>query len=228
MEEKSFLAALQLADSFFPSGTVTLSHGLEAYLANEELSVSDISDILKTHLEVKVGPLDLVAYSHAYDAVEHGDIPKVHEIDRFFHVSLVSEEIRRGSIRSGRATLETLSQVTAAPHLRRFLRGVRSGLSNGHAPVCSALAHVNWDVPKRTGGLLMLHTFAVGYLGAAIRLGSIGHTDAQRMLWRARQRFVPIVDLALETPLADMGSFAPVADIRTMQHAHLEVRLFST
>ena len=228
MEEKSFLAALQLADSFFPSGTVTLSHGLEAYLADEELSASDISGIFNNQLEAKVGPLDLVAYSHAYDAVKHGEVSKAHEIDRYFHVSLVSEEIRQGSIRSGRATLETLSQVTAVPILQTFLRGLRSGLSNGHAPVCSALAHINWDIPKRAGGLLMLHTFAVGYLGAAIRLGSIGHTDAQRILWKARQRFVPIVDLAMETPLAEMGSFAPIADIRTMQHSHLEVRLFST
>ena len=228
MEEKSFLAALQLADSFFPSGTVTLSHGLEAYLANEELSANDISDILNNQLEVKVGPLDVVAYSHAYDAVERGEVPKAHEIDRYFHASLVSEEIRQGSIRSGRATLETLSRVTAVPILHTFLRGVRRGLSSGHAPVCSALAHFNWEISKRAGGLSMLHTFAVGYLGAAIRLGSIGHTDAQRILWKARQRLVPIVDSALETPLAEMGSFAPIADIRTMQHSHLEVRLFST
>ena len=33
MDDTALLAALQLADSFFPSGTLTLSHGLEAFLS---------------------------------------------------------------------------------------------------------------------------------------------------------------------------------------------------
>jgi urease accessory protein len=75
---------------------------------------------------------------------------------------------------------------------------------------------------------MYLYSFSVSFLGAAIRLGCLGHREAQRILLTLRSRFSPLVDTALELSTEEMHAFAPIADIRAMQHAHLPVRLFSS
>ena len=68
----------------------------------------------------------------------------------------------------------------------------------------------------------------VSFLGAALRLGCLGHRKAQRILLGLRPHLSALVDEALECDLEEMGAFAPLADIRAMQHAYLPVRLFSS
>ena len=43
MADAALIAALQLADSFFPSGMVTLSHGLEAFISQQPASETDMT-----------------------------------------------------------------------------------------------------------------------------------------------------------------------------------------
>jgi urease accessory protein len=75
---------------------------------------------------------------------------------------------------------------------------------------------------------VLLYTFMVSFLGAALRLGSIGHREAQRILLSLRPRLSSLLDMVWERDLDEIGAFAPLADIRAMQHAYLPVRLFSS
>lgn len=231
MDDAALIAALQLADSFFPSGTLTLSHGLEAFLSLQPESGKDIPHLLEDYLRHKVAPLDLVAYLHAYRAAETADLEQLHYIDRYLTASLLPQELRQGSARSGRALLETLRPLE---HLKNdalfqaFVAGVRTQHSEGNAPICLALVCLNWGVPRRAGGIVLLYTFMVSFLGAALRLGSIGHREAQRILLSLRPQLSSLLDMVWERELDEMGAFAPLADIRAMQHAYLPVRLFSS
>ncbi len=231
MDDTALLAALQLADSFFPSGTLTLSHGLEAFLSLHPESGKDIPRLLKDYLQHKVVPLELVAYLHAYRAVEAADLEHLQHIDRYLTASLLPQELRHGTARSGRALLETLRALEYLEHnalFQAFVTGVRTQQSDGNAPICLALVCLNWQVPQRAGGIVLLYTFMVSFLGAALRLGSIGHREAQRILLSLRPQLSSLVDMVWERDLEEMGAFAPLADIRAMQHAYLPVRLFSS
>ena len=73
-----------------------------------------------------------------------------------------------------------------------------------------------------------MYTFAVSFLGAAMRLGCLGHREAQRILLALRSRFPLLVDDALRRDLDEMSTFAPLADIHAMQHTYLSVRLFAS
>ncbi len=128
MDDEAFIAALQLSDSFFPAGTVTLSHGLETFLSDQSTAL-DLSQLLHNYLERKMTPCDLVAYAHAYRAAEEGDVERLHQIDRYLHVSLLPQELRQGSARSGRATLETLRRLVEEPLFQTFLVGIDAGKS---------------------------------------------------------------------------------------------------
>ena len=227
MDDSAFIAALQLTDSFFPSGAVTLSHGLETFLSGQSEAV-DLSQLLRDYLERKIAPFDLVAYMHAYRAVAGEDIERLHRIDRYLNVSLLPQELRQGSLRSGRGTLEALRRVVEEPLFQTFLAGVNAGKSNGHLPICLAILHHIWRIPRRRGGCMLLYAFMVNFLSAAIRLGCLGHREAQGLLIHFRPQVTPLVERALDSLLEEIGAFVPLADIRAMQHAHLSVRLFSS
>ena len=141
---------------------------------------------------------------------------------------MLPQELRTGSVRSGRALLETLGPLVEAPLLQMFLTDVRAGKTPGNSAVCLGLLCIVWAIPHRTGGIVLLYTFMVSFLGAALRLGCLGHTAAQRILIELRSHLSPLVDEALECDLEEMGAFAPLVDIRAMQHAYLPVRLFSS
>jgi len=228
MDDAALIAVLQLADSFFPSGAVTLSHGLEAFVSLSPQSQTELPRLLADYLKNKVAPLDLVVYVHAYRAAEAADLARLHVIDQYLTVSLWPEELRQGSARSGRALLDTVSSAGTVPLLQDFLREVQQGNSEGNVPVCLGLLHALWDVPLRAGGIAFLYTFAVSFLGAALRLGCLGHREAQRILLSLRSCFSTLIDTALERKLEEASAFAPLADIRAMQHAYLSVRLFSS
>lgn len=61
-----------------------------------------------------------------------------------------------------------------------------------------------------------------------MRLGCLGHRETQRILLALRPLFSTLVDEALVRELEEMSTFAPLADIRAMQHASLSVRLFAS
>ena len=227
MDDTAFIAALQLTDSFFPSGAVTLSHGLETFLSDQSTAI-DLPQLLHDYLERKIAPCDLVAYAHAYRAAAAGDIERLHQVDRYLNVSLLPQELRQGSVRSGRGTLETLRRSVEEPLFQTFLAGVDAGKSGGHLPIGLGLLHRIWRIPQRRGGCMLLYAFMVNFLSAAIRLGCLGHREAQGLLIHFRPHVMPLVEQALERQLEEIGAFVPLVDIRAMQHAHLSVRLFSS
>lgn len=228
MDDASLVAALQLADSFFPSGMVTFSHGLETFVSLGLQAGEDILPLLADYLRGKIAPCDLVAYAHAYRAAEREDFARLQEIDRYLTASLLPQETRQGSSRSGRAILETLRATVDAKIFQQFASAVQTGDSAGNAAVSLGVLCAVWTIPLRAGALLHLYTFAVSFLSAALRLGHLGHREVQRILLELRPQFPPLVDMALGQGLEELYAFAPLADIRAMQHAYLPVRLFSS
>jgi urease accessory protein len=228
MDDTSLAAAFQLADSFFPSGMVTFSHGLETFVSLGLCAGEQLARLLEDYLKGKVAPCDLVAYAHAHRAAQAEDLARLQETDRYLTASLLPQEIRQGSARSGRAILETLRHAVDDAIFQQFTHAVRKGESDGNASVSLGVTCAIWNIPLRAGALLHLYTFAVSFLGAAVRQGHAGHRETQRILLALRPQLSPLVDQALEQRLEEMCSFAPLADIRAMQHAHLPVRLFSS
>jgi len=228
MDDTSLLAAFQLADSFFPSGMVTFSHGLETFLSMNSASDVDIPLLLADYLTGKIATCDLVAYAHAHRAATTNDLSHLQAIDNFLTATLLPQELRQASARSGKALLDTLQPTIDASLFQKFREAVRRGDTDGNAPICLGLLCSVWGIPLRTGALLHLYTFSISFLSAALRLGHLGHREVQSILSRLRPQFPPLVDAALASDLEDMSAFAPIADIHAMQHAYLPVRLFSS
>jgi urease accessory protein len=196
--------------------------------SGEMPSPGEIPQLLDDYLIGKLAPCDLVAYAHAYRAAEVAALDRLHLIDRQLTASVWPQELRQASVRSGRAMLQTLTPLVEAPLLHTFTQGIQDGHSEGNASVCLGLLCTLWQIPIHAGGIIHVYIFAVSFLGAAMRLGCLGHWEAQRILLALRPRFPLLVDDALQRDLDEMSTFAPLADIHAMQHAYLLVRLFGS
>lgn len=71
-----------------------------------------------------------------------------------------------------------------------------------------------------------LHNFLTGLCGAALRLGVIGHINAQILLKNMAPTLETIVQEAIATELDDMWSCTPFIDIAQLTHHALPQKLF--
>ena len=89
------------------------------------------------------------------------------------------------------------------------LVGYASGLSAHHTAALSA------------------HGLSVSIVGAALRLGAIGHVDAQRILLRQRGESARFIDAPVPQ-LEDLGAWVPAAEIASMAQEARRGRLFAS
>src|SRR5262245_66490144 len=77
----SILPALELADSFFPSGLFTQSHGLEGYAGAGLAGADQLEPLLHTYLLHLAAPGDALAARWVVRAMAAGDLALVGAID---------------------------------------------------------------------------------------------------------------------------------------------------
>ena len=100
------LVLMQLADSFFPSGSFTLSHGLESLIQTGKLQQpEDLVVFLRLLLSNKIGTCDLVALIHGYRGSANNDLEIVRQADRQLYGQSLIATTRQTQRQSGRALL---------------------------------------------------------------------------------------------------------------------------
>lgn len=225
----ALLAALQHGDSFFPSGGVAFSWGLETLL-NDGLvrDHAQVHGFVSDQLRHRWATLDrpALAASHRCAGDLAGDLDGVVQVDELLEAMSLAREFREGSRRAGAALLgvhEKLGTGTAAAYQRL----VRDGRAPGHLAVVQGLAWRGAGLGETDAAAVSAYTLCVGFLGAALRLGRIGHVESQRSLSVLREEIADIL-IGPAPALEDMAAYAPEADIAAMRHETQEVRLFVT
>jgi len=225
--DEATLSSFRLADSFLPTGTHTASYGLEQFVqADRVTGADDLRDVLVTYLRRQVGPSDLVALRTAHAGALDGDLDDIREADRQLLAVTLPAEFRESSLSGGERLLSLQCDIHEDSLLTRYANRIDAGESPGtHAAVVgvtTALAGVD----ERDACLLYCHEFITGLLGAAQRLLSLGHTDAQRLLDALQAVVIDVVDDSADRTLAEMTSFAPLVDVLAADHERAQRRLF--
>ena len=100
------LALMQLSDSFFPSGSFTLSHGLEYLVQTKQIkSAAELETFLQILLLYKIGSCDLVALIHAYRGSQQHNWQLILNADRQLYSQTLIAKNRQTLQKSGRALL---------------------------------------------------------------------------------------------------------------------------
>lgn len=107
-----------------------------------------------------------------------------------------------------------------------FHDAITSGKCAGHHAVAHGLACAALGIKARPALLAFAYALAANQTAAALKLISIGQTQAQAVLGAAGVAMTAAADSALARTLDDFGAFTPGLDIRAMQHEHLFRRLF--
>jgi urease accessory protein len=234
MRGETLLAVLQLSDSAFPTGRYTLSHGLETFVHEGLLATPSepgtLARLLGGYVRFGVGPSDGVALACAHRAVDPDggvDIELVALADQRLSAVKLAREAREASTRTGRALLAAAPAV-AGVQMRGYADLIDlCRVPGNHAVVLGLLAAL-LDVPRFDATAGELSACAIGWLGAAVRLGLTDHLTAQLVLRRVRPALSDAAERAVGCDVDDISSCTPLADVMSMRHEQAELRLFSS
>jgi len=219
-EGANLLAALQHGDSFFPGGATAFSWGLETLVGEDRVATAaDLRVYVETQLRGRWATFDRAATIAAHRAA--GDLDRVAVIDRLIDAQTLARELRQASRRIGGALL-TVHRRLGTPGAEAY-----AALENapGHGAAVQGMLWHGAGVPESAADAMAAHQLCIGLLGAALRLGLIGHVDAQAILTDMRPVVAAV--MAGEPPdIDDIGAFVPEAEIAAMRHETQDSRLF--
>ncbi len=223
------LILIQLADSFFPSGSYTLSHGLESLVQQDKIQQSeDLRAFLQILLHNKIGTCDLVALIHAYQGSAIDNLEMIKQADNQLFAQNLIEITRKTQRQSGRALL-MVAQSTWKNEQLDVLDHSRL-LHQFHClhPVVFGVVGSIAGLTVTDTAVAFLHGFVTGLLGAAIRLGILGHLQAQQILLQLASDIEATYHTASSMSLNQMWSCTPAIDLAQMHHGKLASRLFAS
>jgi urease accessory protein len=218
------LALLHYGDSAYPAGGFAFSWGVEGLSLDGYLNDrKELDDLVADHLTLRWNGMDRILLLRAYAAI---DVEAMREVDVLAEITTPLAEMRDGSRRAGRALLGVASR-----HGGRLSFAYRAAFSDdkrlGHLPVAQAISYRDAGLGVEAGQMLSAWSLVTGLISAAVRLGVVGHVEAQKSLGEAR---CVIADLLARPadPDAEPWSFTPMIDIAIARGPCRDVRMFST
>lgn len=223
------LSMLQLSDSFFPTGMYSMSNGLEAiFYSGRKMKAGELRDLVTTFVEYQIGPADCTALGNAYEQAAKSNLPKLLEVDRTIFSMKLVQEIRDASIRSGTQLVRCIRSFSDNKILGQYDDAIRGGQAFGPYSVALAVAANAFLIPKEKAALVMLYSFSVSIVGAALRLGMLQHFDGQKVIDELKPTIVKVTKANINRPIEGMWQFAPSIDIIQISHERMNSKMFIT
>ena len=224
----SLALLLQLADSSFPSGSFTISWGLEGMVATGEVAgEAGVGGFVTEQLHRRWASFDRVVAHLVAAALASNDpgarVLEVLELDELVEAMSLPPLQREASRAAGRTFLASAATVVGGE-----LDAMRQSLDAAHAaqhltvvhPLVFLLAGARLRDAEVVSGMQLIQQLAT----AALRLGVIGHLGAQRVIAAGRGELETIV----AAPLVDLrpAQFVPRAEMAMYRQPMLATRMF--
>ena len=223
------LSMMQLSDSFFPTGMYSMSNGLEAiFYSGKKMKSEELCELVKTYLEYQIGPADCTALGNAYEHASTSNLPKLLEVDRAIFSMKLVQEIRDASIRSGTQLVRCIRSFSDNKILCQYEDAIRGGQAFGPYPVALAVAANAFLIPKEKAALIMLYSFSVSIVGAALRLGMLQHFDGQKVIDELKPTIARVIKANINRPIEGIWQFAPSIDVIQISHERMNSKMFIT
>jgi urease accessory protein len=222
----TLFATLQLADSFFPTGMFTQTHGLESFVAAGTAGAAQIEPLLHGYLLHIAAMGDALAARWVARAAHAGDLDLVAQIDERLEATKLAPEGRLISRRCGGRVLLLGADIFGGGPPREYAARVHAGNAHGHQAVALALLAAAAGLDEAAAVAIELHGFAVSLISAAVRLGALDHAAAQRLLLRARPVLAEAATAGETSDWRDIGGFAPWIELMQFQHTYADLHMF--
>jgi urease accessory protein len=236
----SKLAAFQQADSFFPAGTLACSWGLETLFGDCRLPglkpsapkptrrlpqpgrANTIAEFIRYQLSHRWSSFDRPFLFAAWQAADYE--AELIDLDSQIDAMTLAKEMREGSRRNGGSLLRVHAEL-GTQGAARLQQLVEDSVLQGHLPVVQGAIWRQLGLAWEDVEVAAIHGFCTTLASAALRLGLIGHIEAQRVLTEVQ---IDLPALLEGQPLApsEVHSFVPLTEIAVMRHEHQALRLF--
>jgi urease accessory protein len=224
------LNLLQFADSQFPSGSFAFSGGLEALFNDQKISTPEqVYDFIAAQLTHRWNSLDRVALCRSFNLCrsfkQTSQVDDLVSIDKEVDALTLSEGLRNGSCRNGAALLSIHSRLGTA-YCKEYRQLILCGEAPGHIAVIQGLVWSQNSFSELQAQAASAHGVCTDLLGAAMRLGKLGHLHAQLI----RQNLSLLASELLSEPVSNqqlMHSYLPATEIAAMRHEVSDQRLFA-
>jgi urease accessory protein len=206
------MTLVQWLSPAFPTGGFAYSHGMEQVISDGGIrSGADLEAWLADVLRFGAGKQDAILLSSALEPGADLD-----ELAALCIALQPSAERLREVAEQGAAFARTVAALTGVEVEERPL------------PVAVGAAARGLGLEKREVVALYLHAFASNLVSAAVRFVPLGQNEGQAALSRLHPLIGRLADEAAETALDAIGSAAMGADLASMRHEELDVRIFKT
>ena len=217
----AFAAALTMGDSAFPSGAFTASWGLEGLHADGLVPDAEaLRELVLGQLRHRWATLDrpLLRRAHASATSE-----ALVAVDELCEAVTLAPAARLASRRAGAATLTMHAQLGSL-RAARHLALVKASSAPGHLVVAQGAVWAEAGIELDAAEVMVGLQHARQLTSAAIRLGIVGHVDAQRTMAAASDEVLALVATACPH---EPSSTTPLADIAMLRHPQRSSRLFA-
>jgi urease accessory protein len=224
-----FLSALQLADSFFPTGMYAHSQGLEGMVHRGLVSSpSDVEEFQRNQFTWSVLPSDGVALLNSHRSAIRGDLATILAIDQLLSALKLPSELRAVSVQVGHRLLdETVPFVSHRLH-GDYRAKVATQEAPGNGAVALGVVAFSLNIPEEPALMVFCHSHATSVLGAALRLLPMTHVDAQGIQHRLHSLLMDQIQEIRERSWEEIIAFTPELDVAAMGHESDELRMFAS
>ena len=225
------ISIMQMSDSFFPTGMYTMSNGLEAlvYLKKVVKDPNSLRNLIRIYLEYQIGPADCTALGNSYEYSKKRDIEKLSGVDQTLFSMKLIREIREATTRSGTQLIRTVSSfISDSEVLNGYGDAIKRKEAYGVYAVALAVVCDALGISKHNAALIMLYSFSVSIVGAALRLGALQHIEGQRIIHELKPTIVKTALQNIDRPVSSMWQFAPDIDIIQIAHERMDSKMFIT
>jgi urease accessory protein len=222
----TLLRLLQLIDSGFPTGAFAFSNGLEGLAALEFVRTeAEVRELIETQIHEGLAGIELPAVFAAHRAT---NLDELKRIDELLSALKPIPAFRVASLKVGRRFLESAAPLIDAAYVNGYLASVREGNAEGHHATAVGIVFQAAGIDAESTALALAASAVQGQTAAAVRLGLIGQSAAQRLISSLQPALVSAVAAAREKPMDEWGAYQPMLDLAGMLQPDLTGRLFAS